>query len=428
MNEVHNILIGFELNDEGSQLCYYDRKTAEPVSVPSKVGTNMFVFPTLLCKMAGKDEWHFGIEADYFGRQSDGILIEGLCDLLKSSDSLVVDGCEMHPGELLAIYIRLALSLTGVRNLLRNIGFLTLTTRSLDRIFVENVREAFEILGLSRDQYAVLDQMESGFNYIYSQKKEITSRKIAIFHFEQMEDPSGTGLFHDMKVSYTSYEANHATRPYLVRSEKAPAISLPENKEERDATLVSYIEEKMGMQLFSAIYLTGEGFDTSWAKKSVALLCRGNRHVFSGQNLYVRGACYASLNKKESHHLRSYLYLGDDLVRTNIGMEMIVRGNPSNYPLISAGMNWFDAEKSCRIILDGRDYLAFSINSMDGRVRKMYRMELPGLPKRPNRTTRLELSVSCPGPKECIVKVKDLGFGEFFESSGLTWQDSLPLY
>ena len=65
MNEVRNILVGLELTEKGSQLSYYDRETKQPVGVPVKVGTNLYVYPASLCKMAGKREWHTGIEAEY---------------------------------------------------------------------------------------------------------------------------------------------------------------------------------------------------------------------------------------------------------------------------------------------------------------------------------------------------------------------------
>ena len=45
-------------------------------------------------------------------------------------------------------------------------------------------------------------------------------------------------------------------------------------------------------------------------------------------------------------------------------------------------------------------------------------MLLTGLPKRPNKTTRLLLKLQYISRKECRITVKDLGFGEMFPSSG----------
>ena len=45
MNEVRNILVGFDFGEKVSQLCYYDRREGEPVSLPVKVGTGQYTFP-----------------------------------------------------------------------------------------------------------------------------------------------------------------------------------------------------------------------------------------------------------------------------------------------------------------------------------------------------------------------------------------------
>lgn len=50
MNEVRNILVGFDFGEKVSQLCYYDRREGEPVSLPVKVGTGQYTFPNVLSK------------------------------------------------------------------------------------------------------------------------------------------------------------------------------------------------------------------------------------------------------------------------------------------------------------------------------------------------------------------------------------------
>ena len=48
------------------------------------MGTNLFFFPTALTKMEG-DEWHFGLEADYFGKMKGGIGIDGISTELQKA-------------------------------------------------------------------------------------------------------------------------------------------------------------------------------------------------------------------------------------------------------------------------------------------------------------------------------------------------------
>ncbi|MGYP000098079688 len=51
-------------------------------------------------------------------------------------------------------------------------------------------------------------------------------------------------------------------------------------------------------------------------------------------------------------------------------------------------------------------------------------MALPGLPERPERTTRLGVNLQYTSQDECRVTVKDLGFGEMFPSSGKEWTET----
>ena len=55
--------------------------------------------------------------------------------------------------------------------------------------------------------------------------------------------------------------------------------------------------------------------------------------------------------------------------------------------------------------------------------KKRMGMLLTGLPKRPNKTTRLLLKLQYISRKECRITVKDLGFGEMFPSSGKKWEE-----
>lgn len=50
MNETRDLIIGIDLRNEYSQLCYYDRKAEEPRSLPVKVGSSQYEVPTCLCR------------------------------------------------------------------------------------------------------------------------------------------------------------------------------------------------------------------------------------------------------------------------------------------------------------------------------------------------------------------------------------------
>ena len=414
MNEVRNLLFGLEITREGSQLSYFDRKLKEPAAIPAKLGTNRAIFPTLLAKTEGKEEWSVGLQAEKNAGRSGQILFEDFYDLVHKADEVLVDGRSLDPSELLAAFIRSALELTGVADAPANISHITVTTDSLTPVFIANLKAAMTLLGLSSGRYTLQDHMTSFYYYVFSQKSEFRARKMALFHFRGDQ------------VTFSALDTDRVSRPVLVLPEKQEGIRLPSLGGERDSAFYSYAREHMEGRLFSSVFLTGEGFDKSWAEKwSIPYLCKGGRHVFAGKNLYVRGACYASYDLAEAHTLKDVLFMGEDLVRTNVGMDLLVGGNPSYCSLVSAGQNWYEAGETLEIIPEEMDGLVFQVRSLDGKTRRKVKMELPGLPERPKRMTRLRVEAFLSSPTHCHIRVTDLGFGQFAPASGYTCEDEL---
>ena len=194
--------------------------------------------------------------------------------------------------------------------------------------------------------------------------------------------------------------------------------------QQRDADFYAFVQNTLGKELYSSIQINGDGFDQEWAKKSVKLLCYQKRKVFYGNNLFARGACAAGAERFITHRLRDYRYMSRSLVLTSVGMEMRVMGAPTYYPLIEAGRNWYESSADIELILDDTDELVFVVEHMRESERRHIVMKLPGLPQRPNRTTRLSVSLHYVSAEECCITVKDLGFGEMFPASGKEWKET----
>lgn len=415
MNEVRNVLVGFVLGKEESQISYYDRRTGEPVQVPTKLGTNLFGFPTALAKLAGRDEWHFGHEADLAKREKGALCVQDFYDCICQSGPVTVDGNAWMPEDLLAIYLRQALALLGLRDILRSISCILFTTEELTEGFVRNLRAALLHIGFSREQFGMQDFMESFYHYTYRQSEDVFTANVALFAF------SGNDLSLHLLVE------DRATRPRLVRVRKLPSLSLPAEPAARDQAFLAFAREAFEKERVSGVFLLGEELSTDWMGKSLPFLLSGHRRVFYGDNLFVKGACYAALEKKERHSVRIRQFVSDSMVRTGVGMDMLLGGNPTYYPFFSFGTSWFEAEGGCEFLLEGRDFLVFSLRSMDGKKRTSRQMPLPGLSNRPDFITRIRLGVRCLSPDKCEVTAEDLGFGSFFPATHKIWHGELEL-
>lgn len=413
MNEVRNIIVGFDLGEKVSQLCYYDRRAGEPVSLPMKVGTGQYTFPNCLSKKPGEEEWHFGLEVEYFVSQQEEIYLDNLYEICSRQKTVLVDGEERKAGELLGLFIANALRILGVPDPVKSISGLMITTPHLTREMVENVRDACWHMGFARNRCFLQNYEESFYYHTLYQKAEIWSRKVGLFTFDQDQ------------VSYSSLEMDRKTKPVQVQVKKGKSVSLHTDPVERDFDFYELIQESLGNEVFSSIFLVGDGFDKEWASRSVPLLCRHQRHVFYGNNLFAKGACYGAKEKVEERNLKGYLYTGSDLVRINVGMEMLVFGTPAYHSLISAGVNWYEAMGDCEILLDDTKELTFVVTDMENTRKDRYSMSLPNLPQRPPKATRLHLHLEFEAADRCRIAVEDMGFGEMYPSSGLVWHEMM---
>ena len=413
MNEIRDLIIGIDIGKEKTQICYYDRKAQEPRSLSVKAGSSLYEVPTCLCRRMDQGDYCVGIEAEYFAREKDGILIDNLYEITKQTETIPVAGEEMQPWELTAVFLKGMLKFLGVMDLPRNTRCLAITVPSLTAEQVTNFRKACAHMGFSEEQGMLLDYGESFFYYALSQKTEIWNRSVGWYDFAGDQ------------VTFRKLSMNGSVTPVLVRLEEPVQAQLSQEADARDLDFCELIHSTLGTELFSSIQLTGNGFDQSWARKSVKQLCYQKRKVFYGNNLFARGACAAGKEKLEDKKLKGYLYMSDALVLSDVGMDMRIMGAPAYYPLIQAGKNWYDCKASCELILDDKKELIFTVETMGEAQKKRAVMQLNGLPARPNKTTRLSLEMEYISPRDCRVTVRDLGFGDLYPSSGKVWKETV---
>lgn len=409
--ELSNIILGFAFDQEESQVGYYDRTEQDAISAEIRPGSGRYIFPSLLSKRAGKNEWHCGIEALYFTEQEKDVPIDNLYALCESGTPATVEGQEYEPGILLALYLKQILGLLGITEPGRQLLGIMMTVPRLSRPFVETIRFACEKLGIPKNRSFLQDYTESFYYYSLYQRPEMWSRNVGLFAFAKEG------------VTFSSLSVERGTKPATVRIAVSDPAGLPEDEKQRDDAFCRVVEEALEGRIYSSVYLVGKRFSKSWAVRSTALLCRQKRHVFHGNNLYVKGACYAACEKVEQQRLKGYLYVGSALVKNNIGMQMQVQGSPSYQVLLSAGVNWYDAHTDLELILDNEHALSFVVSAMETGKKDLYTLELPDLPVRPNKTTRLHVHLEYESAARCLVEAEDLGFGEMYPATHKVWRE-----
>lgn len=405
--------IGLELNEKEVRLCMYNRITKEADTVMIRVGGSQAESPAHMAYIEETGQWKYGIEADYFVSRKGCVLFDDILEHCSSGTDFEDNGkkipCEAVAGEL----IKQAVSYAGIKEPSRQIRVFVMTVPYITKTLAVTMEKAFEYVGFENEQAYLQSFDESFFAHTFSQKPEVFSRDVGLFYFK------------DEEVGYSRLHLDQRTKPAVASVSDNAYEVLPMEAEKRDLRFEAFIKENTSGHEFSSFFLVGDGFDRKWAKASLETLCRSQRKVFYGNNLFAKGACYSAYEKKHPLKLRNKLYLGKDLVRKNIGIEMSVDGILMYYPLITAGVNWFDAENSCDVILCSGNSIVFRTSRLEDGRRVNYSMELEGLPERPPKATRLNIELRFENAEKCMVTVKDMGFGELFPSSHMTWTDQL---
>ena len=99
-------------------------------------------------------------------------------------------------------------------------------------------------------------------------------------------------------------------------------------------------------------------------------------------------------------------------------MKAIQKEKEYQVVLIKAGTNWYDARSNVELLLENDEDIEIKVETYGRRLDRTYRIACPKVEDRPPKTTRVELTTVFLEDNYMLVKVKDLGFGELYPSTG----------
>lgn len=379
-------IVGLDLDQNYTQISFYNERSLEPetVNVSENPGDYLIETPPGLFPMVENKE-------------EQGVM--ALKEFLSACIALLKPA--VHPKDVCIM----------------------VTMRTIAPPWPDAIRASCHAAGVEPDYVFLQTHRESFCCYTLNQKKDLWLHRVALFEYE------------DDCISSYIMNINYGTRPALVSAEKGKELKLSrlgmrddrQWNEQRDQLFLKMIRETFQNETISSVYLIGENFDKTWAVESLQYLCY-RRHVFQGRNLYTKGACYSAMYRMGiGKKLSGYLYYSEDMIETNLSMQMQIRGKQDDYMLISAGVNWFEAYHSCELIADGTKEIVIYGKPMVGGDVESYSIVLKGLPERKDRTVRLLLEAKFTAKNRCRITVRDLGFGDFYPPSGQVWESVLEV-
>ena len=439
---INGFILGMDLDDRYAQISCWLPGEQKPETLSAEAEGEEYMIPAVLCRRTDRDVWTYGREALQTAERGEGVLVDHLLSSALQGKKVEAGGEIFEATALLALFIKRSLSLLGgtSRGALRGYrglekaDFFMFTFEKVDRQVLEMVERVALLLSLSPERVSCQSRAESFFYYNINQPEELWRHLCMICDF------GGRTL------KTMLFEANHHTRPATVTVSEEEQASLtrhiPEGKEyevkepsgemaeEMDEAFLALFQKLSAGKIIDTIYLIGDGFEGNWYQKTLSALCM-NRRVFRGNNLYSKGACYGggykAAQKSRQKAGQEYVYLGADMLKVNLGLDAVKRGEDIYFSLLDAGMNWFDARGECDFLLDQDHAFSLRLSPVSGRKARQIVVTLSGVPERPPGTTRIHLTVSCPDAETVKLRMEDKGFGDFFPSSGLAWEESFSL-
>ncbi len=417
------VLVGIDLTDDFTQLCYYTEES-ELFSASLSKDPAKFRIPTELCAFSGGSDWLFGEEAASYaplpGHNEEFRRINGLVSLACSNGTMEIFGQTYAADILLERFFRRMFAAFKAKFSVAKITGVVFTVKSIDENLKRNLTSAVELLGIRSDRIRMITHLESFMYYSVSQNKDIWINDVGLFDFD-----------HDEFVFY-KLSFGRRSEPITVVAEKTDLTSKVNYKmlapEETDRLMFAFentASAVLNKQIISGLYFTGAGFESAWADNILKNLCNGRR-VFRGQNLYVKGAGYAA-DLLLNGGAQNYLLVGDRVLKSSIAIRALSGGSYQEKELVSIGQLCDEAACGIEVIMDKTNELDFIVHNALKKDFICAIVTLETLNVRPDRSVRLNIRLRFPDRDTCVITVRDMGFGEIYRSNHKIWEQVLKI-
>ena len=274
---------------------------------------------------------------------------------------------------------------------------------------VKNVEMRLLEDGFLKENIRLISLENAFLHYVLKQEETIRQYTVYLFDFD------GNELY--------AYKMAHSKKkiPESYKAEKTllGSFSLSGDRKEWghifDEKFAGAAKQLLSKEVVSAVYLTGEGFEGGWLKKSLKVLCDGRR-AFMGQNLFSSGNCYFGSTLVENNSAKAYLIQAPETVLYECGV-LDGANKDAFFKILDAGNAWYDTKGSVDVILEraGKVDVVF-VNTMN-KEKQVESVDIAPLSKRPKKMGRLHVEIEFFDNKTGVITVCDLGFGQFLPAT-----------
>ena len=396
-----SIVLGIELRDDRTTLAYYGKEES-------------LTIPTVICRSSDGDRWLIGEEAYEKALTGVGVITDKLLTLALKDGSSTIFSTRYQGTDLLREYLKAAIDQTIVVSDATFPDEIVVTVEEISGAVVSVITKCLCDLGYSRDHVHVVSTSESFIYYVMSQKKELSSNIVGLFYLS------------DVSLTYFEMKAQRGPKKTVVYADKLDLdegfnldiLNSSSGAKMADKILLSCAERLFQKKVFSAVFLTGKGFEKQdWAPNFMRYIC-SRRKVYVDTEIFARGAGYRGVDFADKDAFFDFSCICDGRISVFIKIDVIKGERVIAYPLANVGDTWYDIDNTVTVIPDGIKELEITIIPVDNRKRKVVRIPLDFLPARPPKTTKISIHTTFTDVNTFRLEIRDEGLGELFPSSG----------
>ena len=167
----------------------------------------------------------------------------------------------------------------------------------------------------------------------------------------------------------------------------------------------------------------GGGFEMIWIKQAVEDIFGEKRCVFykNPKSIISQGACIIAGKFFDVIKKKNVVFLENATLTQDIGLVFRDKNDDCKFvPFIEKGVFWWQKFESKSVIIneiDAPPALEIFKRDKEGSLIMIDRIVLLDLPKRPKGTNCFDILFEYIESDKIIVKIKDLGIGDFFEKT-----------
>lgn len=411
--------IGMDLCSDFTQLSYYNDIKREPESVSQLNNKETYLMPNILFYSTDTEHWYVGGEASEARFNENGTVVDSIFENIGSDEKIVIEEREYTYQELFMMMVKLHIDSFLYRYEAAEIKKLVISVDDFNLQIFQLLSRLYKDMGIPKDAIEITSHLDSGLFYIFNQPTELWNNSVALY------DYSADGLNYYRIDIQKNKDPKTITVVHEDYTEQMSLSKYGNDTYQMDIDFARIGEYESKKAYISAVFLTGVGFSNKWMKKSTNVLCQGRR-VFVGQNIYTKGACYRAVGGEYMSFYEDYFVETKENVLSDIGIAL---GDEKDtfVPIVTGGKQWYNTHGEISVILDDTDVITIVYKNHKTGEEKRETVRIHGLPKRPNKTTKLSVEVEFDSPHEGAVIIRDLGFGKLFPTTNKIYRKEFDI-